>query len=132
MACYKIVGRCEMTRRNLEPLSQSLDDWIWLQFNLAREGNRAEENAGEMFGLEELQSDVRQIGQRHFQAGSSETSSTYGVYFYLATLAGMFESAVNFLYQHNYVSAIHFAIALDYYGLLRVSDWDTAGSEIRK
>ncbi|KAH7138988.1 Nup93/Nic96-domain-containing protein [Dendryphion nanum] len=130
MACYKIVGRCEMTRRNLEPLQQSLDDWIWLQFNLAREGNRAEENAGEMFGLEELQNDIHQIGQRHFQTGSSETAGTYGVFFYLATLAGMFESAVNFLYSHNYVSAIHFAIALDYYGLLRVSDWETAGNEI--
>jgi nuclear pore complex protein Nup93 len=34
------------------------------------------------------------------------------------------------LYQYNYVSAVHFAIALDYYGLLRVSDWSTAGNEI--
>jgi nuclear pore complex protein Nup93 len=37
-------------------------------------------------------------------------------------LAGMFEKAVADLYPHNYVSAVHFAIALDYYGFLRVSD----------
>ncbi|KAF9697162.1 hypothetical protein EKO04_004857 [Ascochyta lentis] len=129
-ACYKIIGRCEMSRRNLEPIKESMDDWVWLQFNLAREGNRAEENAGEIFGLEELRSTIRDIGQRHFMNEDTEAAGGYGVYFYLATLAGMFEPAINYLYQHNYVSAVHFAIALDYYGLLRVSDWSTAGNEI--
>jgi len=130
MACYKIVGRCEMSRRNLDSIKESMDDWIWLQFNLAREGNRAEENAGEIFGLAEIRQTTSEIGQRHFMNDDAEAAGGYGVYFYLATLAGMFESAVNFLYQHNYVSAVHFAIALDYYGLLRVSDWNTAGTEI--
>ncbi|KAF2000073.1 NIC-domain-containing protein [Amniculicola lignicola CBS 123094] len=130
MACYKVVGRCEMTRRSLEPLKESMDDWIWLQFNLAREGNRAEENAGELFGLEELRATISDIGQRHFMSGAADASGGYGVYFWLATLAGMFEQAINFLYQHNYVSAVHFAIALTYYGFLRVSDWSSAGMEI--
>jgi nuclear pore complex protein Nup93 len=130
MACYKIIGRCEMSRRNLDFIQQSMDEWIWLQFNLAREGNRAEENAGEVFGLEEIRQTTSEIGQRHFMNDDAEAAGGYGVYFYLATLAGMFESAVNFLYQHNYVSAVHFAIALSYYGLLRVSDWNTAGMEI--
>ncbi|KAH7380625.1 Nup93/Nic96-domain-containing protein [Pyrenochaeta sp. MPI-SDFR-AT-0127] len=129
-ACYKVVGRCEMSKRNLEPIKETMDDWIWLQFNLAREGNRAEENAGEIFGLEELRSTIRDIGQRHFMNDEAEAAGGYGVYFYLATLAGMFEPAVKYLYDHNYVSAVHFAIALDYYGLLRVSDWSTAGGEI--
>lgn len=129
-ACYKIVGRCEMSRRNLEPIKETMDDWVWLQFNLAREGNRAEENAGEIFGLEELRTTIKEIGQRHFMNDEAEAAGGYGVYFYLATLAGMFEPAINYLYQHNYVSAVHFAIALDYYGLLRVSNWTTAGSEI--
>ncbi|KAF2678381.1 NIC-domain-containing protein [Lentithecium fluviatile CBS 122367] len=130
MACYKIIGRCEMSRRNLDSIKESMDDWIWLQFNLAREGNRAEENAGEVFGLDEIRQTTTQIGQRHFMNDDAEAAGGYGVYFYLATLAGMFESAVNYLYQYNYVSAVHFAIALDYYGLLRVSDWSTAGNEI--
>ncbi|KAH7552409.1 Nup93/Nic96-domain-containing protein [Bipolaris maydis] len=130
MACYKIVGRCDMSKRNLEPIKETMDDWVWLQFNLAREGNRAEENAGEIFGLEELRTTIKDIGQRHFMNDAAESAGGYGVYFYLATLAGLFEPAVNYLYTHNYVSAVHFAIALDYYGLLRVSDWTTAGGEI--
>lgn len=128
-ACYKIIGRCEMSRRNLDPIKETMDDWVWLQFNLAREGNRAEENAGEIFGLEEIRSTVKDIGQRHFNE-DAEASGGYGVYFYLATLAGMFESALGYLYNHNYVSTVHFAIALDYYGLLRVSDWATGSSEV--
>ncbi|KAF1953639.1 NIC-domain-containing protein [Byssothecium circinans] len=130
LACYKILGRCDMSKRNLNEIKESMDDWIWLQFNLAREVNRAEENAGEMFGLDDIRATTTGIGQRHFMNDDAESAGGYGVYFYLATLAGMFEQAVNFLYQHNYVSAVHFAIALDYYGLLRVSDWHTAGSEI--
>jgi len=128
-ACYKLVGRCDLSRRSLSPVKETMDDWVWLQFNLAREGNRAEENAGELFGLEEIRSSVRDIGQRHFNE-DADASGGYGVYFYLATLAGMFESALGYLYNHNYVSTVHYAIALDYYGLLRVSDWATGGSEV--
>ncbi|RYO02514.1 Nucleoporin [Alternaria tenuissima] len=130
MACYKIVGRCDMSQRNLAPIKENMDDWVWLQFNLAREGNRAEENAGEIFGLEELRTTIKDIGQRHFMNDEAESAGGYGIYFYLATLAGLFEPAINYLYTHNYVSAVHFAVALDYYGLLRVSDWTTAGGEI--
>lgn len=129
-ACHKIVGRCDMSRRSLDNIKENMDDWVWLQFNLAREGNRAEENATEIFGLEELRTTIHDIGQRHFMNDDTEAAGGHGVYFYLATLAGMFEPAIHYLYSHNYVSAVHFAIALDYYGLLRVSDWTTTGEEI--
>ncbi|KAL5115759.1 nuclear pore complex subunit [Pleosporales sp. CAS-2024a] len=128
-ACYKIVGRCDISRRSLQPIKETMDDWIWLQFNLAREGNRAEENAGEIWGLEELRSSIRDIGQKHFSE-DADAAGGYGVYFYLTTLAGLFESGLGYLYRHNYVSTVHFSIALDYYGLLRVSDWATGGSEV--
>ncbi|KAL6705731.1 nuclear pore complex subunit [Coniothyrium glycines] len=129
-ACYKVVGRCDMSRRSLDNIKESMDDWVWLQFNLAREGNRAEENATEIFGLDELRTTIHDIGQRHFMSDDVEAAGGHGVYFYLAILAGMFEPAIHYLYTHNYISAVHFAIALDYYGLLRVSDWTTTGEEI--
>jgi hypothetical protein len=34
------------------------------------------------------------------------------------------------LHSYNTVSAVHFAIALSYYGLLRVSDYSVAGNEL--
>lgn len=130
MACYKIVGRCDLQRRNLESVGQGVEDWIWLQFSLAREFDRAEELSGEIFGLEQICDTVREIGQKHFQKGQAEASGGYGTYFFMQVLAGMFEEAVAFLHSYNNVSAVHFAIALAYYGLLRVSDYSVAGNEL--
>jgi nuclear pore complex protein Nup93 len=129
LACYKIVGRCELHRRNLDNIPPRVEDWIWLQFSMAREVNRGEEPAAEVFGLDELCESIVEIGQRHFSK-ASEGSGPFGTYFLLQVLGGMFEQAIAYLYNYSYVSAVHFAIALDYYGLLRVSDFYTAGNEL--
>ena len=129
VACYKIIGRCELTKRNLENLSQGVEDWIWLQFCLAREVNRAEEVAGDVFGLDEVRETIQEIGQRHFAKGA-EGAGGYGTFFLLQILGGMFEQAISYLYSYSYVSAVHFAIALDYYGLLRVSDFSATETEL--
>lgn len=129
VACYKIIGRCDLTKRSLDNVSHGVEDWIWLQFSLAREVNRAEENAGEVFGLEEVRETIREIGQRHF-AKEADGLGGYGTFFYLQVLGGMFEQAVSYLYSYSYVAAVHFAIALDYYGLLRVSDFAVSETEL--
>ncbi|KAL8643684.1 MAG: hypothetical protein Q9226_008189, partial [Calogaya cf. arnoldii] len=129
MACYKIIGRCELTKRTIEGINQSSNDWLWLQFCLAREVNRVEEVAGDVFGLEEIRESVSEIGQRHYQKGQ-EGLGGYGTYFHLLILAGMFEQAISFLYPYTYVAAVHFAIALNYYGLLRVSDQPGAETDL--
>ena len=131
MACYKIIGRCELSKRSIDNISQGVEDWMWLQFSLAREVNRAEEAANEVYGLEEVRGMIREIGQRHFQKGS-EGPGGYGTFFYLQILGGLFENAVMYLYSHSYVAAVHFAIALDFYGLLRVADFSISESEFRK
>ncbi|KAL4939548.1 hypothetical protein BDV06DRAFT_34535 [Aspergillus oleicola] len=129
MACYKIIGRCDLGRRRLEGINQSVEDWMWLQFSLAREDDRAEEVAGDIFGLEDIQTDITEIGQRVFGKGQ-EGPGGYGTFFLLQILGGMFEQAVSYLGTYAPVSAVHFAIALVYYGLLRVSDFYTSGEEI--
>ena len=131
MACYKIIGRCDLSRRRLEGINQSVDDWMWLQFALAREDDRVEEVAGDVFGLEDIQTDISEIGQRVFAKGQ-EGPGGYGTFFLLQILGGMFEQAVSYLGSYASVSAVHFAIALSYYGLLRVSDFYVAGEEICK
>lgn len=131
VACYKLIGRCDLSKRSLDNVSQGVEDWIWLQFSLAREVNRAEESAGEVFGLEEVRETIREIGQRHFAKGA-EGLGGYGTFFYLQVLGGMFEQAVSYLYTYSYVAAVHFAVALDYYGLLRVSDFAVSETELCK
>lgn len=132
MACYKIIGRCDLSKRNLDIIGQGVNDWIWLQFTLARETERAEEISGEIFGLEQIRETVEEIGQKHFQQGQSDAAGGYGIFFFMQILAGMFESAVAYLHAHNPISAVHYAIALSYYGLLRVSDYSVAGDELCK
>ncbi|KAK1141432.1 nuclear pore complex subunit [Aspergillus melleus] len=96
MACYKIIGRCELSRRRLEGVNQTVEDWMWLQFSLAREDDRAEEVAGDVFGLEDIQTDITEIGQRVFGKGQ-EGPGGYGTFFLLQILGGMFEQAVSYL-----------------------------------
>lgn len=131
MTCYKIIGRCDLSRRSLESVSRRIEDWMWLQFTLAREDDRSEEVAGEIFGLEDIQTDITEIGQIFFAKGQDGPAG-YGSLFLLQILGGMFEQAVSHLSSYAPVSAVHFAIALAYYGLLRVSDFYTSGEEIRK
>ncbi|PSK55967.1 Meiotically up-regulated protein 87 protein [Elsinoe australis] len=123
-ACYKIIGRCGLGKRNLEGVNQSMEDWVWLQFALAREVNRVEETAPGVFTLEDVRSVIQEIGQRHFLQGQAEGGGAVGTYFFLQILAGQFESAIAWLYPHNYLTAVHFAVALNYYGLLRVNDFN--------
>lgn len=131
MACYKIIGRCDLSRRRLDGVKQTVEDWMWLQFSLAREDDRTEEVAGDVFGLEDIQTDIQEIGQRVFVKGNDGPGG-FGTYFLLQVLGGMFEQAVHYLGTFAPVTAVHFAIALSYYGLLRVSDFYTSGEEIRK
>ncbi|KAI1428515.1 Nup93/Nic96-domain-containing protein [Xylaria sp. FL1777] len=127
MACYKIIGRCDVSNRSFENLNTEIDDWVWLQFNLARENDKSTEVATESYGLQDLRASIREIGLKHFPKNPTEdTNSTFGMFFYLQILAGMFEQAISYLYTFSYVDAIHFAIGLEYYGLLRPADpWTT-------
>ncbi|KAM0815156.1 putative Nucleoporin NIC96 [Seiridium cardinale] len=128
MACYKIVGRCEVANRNLEGLNTDIYDWIWLQFNLARENDKLTEMAGESYTLANLQDTIREIVLRHFpKSPADDSNGQFGMSFFLQILAGMFEQAISYLYPFSYVDAIHFAIGLEFYGLLRPSDsWGNA------
>lgn len=131
MACYKIIGRCDLGRRRLDGVGQGVEDWMWLQFTLAREDDRAEEVAGDVFGLEDIQTDIAEIGERVFTKGADGPGG-YGTFFLLQIMGGMFEQAISFLGSYAPVSAVHFAIALDFYGLLRVSDFYVSGEELCK
>ncbi|PTB50491.1 hypothetical protein M431DRAFT_95081 [Trichoderma harzianum CBS 226.95] len=132
MACYKVIGRIELNNRNLDGLNTDINDWIWLQFNLAREGDKALEMAGESYGLADLQASIKEIGQKHFpKTPSDDNNGSCGMFFYLQILSGMFEDAVSYLYPFSYVDAVHFGLALEFYGLLRPSDPMSASNDLR-
>lgn len=125
MACYKIIGRCDLKNRQLEGIKLAgLQDFMWLQLALAREIDRVNESASEAYGLQEAQDLIREIGNRHFstKGSASDVGSSWGAFVLYQMVFGLFEEAVSYLYTYSYVDGVHLAIALDFYGLLRVSD----------
>lgn len=122
MSCYKVIGRCGLTEMTFAGLHQDLMDWAWLHFVVAREVNLAEEHAGDVFTLTNVQKSVKDLGDLLAAKGPVEQKASSGVYFYLQIICGRFEYAIQSLYEMDYAAALHFAIGLGYYGLLNVSD----------
>lgn len=114
-ALYKIIGRCELAKRSMPTVLPTAEDWMWLQLVLCREIDRATEPAHEVFTLQDLQKNITQFGAKHF-AGKG---ANVGLYFQMLLMCGLFEDAVAYLYSYDFVDAVHFAIALTYYALLR-------------
>lgn len=130
-ACYKIIGRCDLSNRSFEGFTADVYDWMWLQFNLAREGDRSVEIWGETFGLAEVQNTIKEVGLKYFPKNSvDDANGNFGMFFFMQIMSGMFEQAIAYLYSFSYVDAVHFAIALEYYGLLRASDSMTANNDL--
>ncbi|KAH7370576.1 Nup93/Nic96-domain-containing protein [Rhexocercosporidium sp. MPI-PUGE-AT-0058] len=131
MACYKLIGRCDLRSRTLDGINQDIEDFAWNQLVLARETNKVDSMASEVYDLSQAQQTIREIGNRFFSpaaAGGANIGSSFGAFVFLQIALGMFEEAVSFLYKYSYVDGVHLAIALDFYGLLRVSD-PTSGNQ---
>ncbi|KAG4416486.1 hypothetical protein IFR04_010404 [Cadophora malorum] len=131
MACYKLIGRCDLRSRTLDGINQDIEDFAWNQLVLARETNKVDSMASEVYDLSQAQQTIREIGNRFFSpaaAGGANIGSSFGAFVFLQIALGMFEEAISFLYKYSYVDGVHLAIALDFYGILRVSD-PTSGNQ---
>lgn len=134
-AVYKIIGRVEIQRKNVPVAIASTEDWIWLQLILVKESDQDHQlpNSSssisathDRYGLEEFGQVITKYGENHFDPNGNRPL----MYFRVLLMSGQFEKAILFLQQkpHYQVDAIHFAIVLAYYGLLRISD-STASTE---
>ncbi|GAA5897343.1 linker nucleoporin NIC96 [Sporobolomyces salmoneus] len=121
-ALYKLLGRVELNRRNVAGVTQTTEDWLWFQLSLIREeeseGGQGGEGGFEKYGLRELANVLKKFGESHFDPKGNRPL----LYFQVLLISGQFELAIAFLQQHPQyqADAVHFAIALEYYGLLRV------------
>ncbi|KAG9050577.1 hypothetical protein FS837_004435 [Tulasnella sp. UAMH 9824] len=135
-ALFKIIGRIEPHKKTVPLVTSTTEDWIWFQLAMVdeQEGN----------GLKELGELLESYGEKHFTGPSTEgpspsasismSPSLLGMatgsstatkklnWARLLLVCGLFEKSVAALYEHPelQVEAIHLAISLAYYGLLRV------------
>ncbi|RKP34751.1 hypothetical protein BJ085DRAFT_16606 [Dimargaris cristalligena] len=122
LAMLKLIGRCELARKSVPAVVQTTEDYIWLQLMLIRETSSSEEVPDERYTLRDLQKLLLRFGANHFNPNGNNPV----LYFQVLLLSAQFEQAVGYLLQlESYrIEAVHFAIALAYYGLIRVTPLD--------
>lgn len=121
IALYRLIGRVDANRKFPNALTRSTENWLWLQLAMTREPaigfDDRDEDDRERHTLEDLSRKLRSYGEKHFDPKGRRPLH----YFLVLLLSGEFERAIAFLYsrpQHQ-ADAVHFAISLSYYGLLR-------------
>ncbi|WVQ97122.1 hypothetical protein IAU59_004232 [Kwoniella sp. CBS 9459] len=116
-ALYKLVGRFELNRKALK-VATTTEDWMWVQLSLVRE-NKDGDAPQEQYDLVDLAKLVTKYGNDKFDANGTRPFA----WFNLLLFTAQFEKAIAYLYSKPQLKtdAVHFAVALSYYGLLRVS-----------
>lgn len=119
-ALWKIIGRVELNKKNVPGVTVHLEDWMWLQLSLVKESSAGSgvEASSEKYNLQDLGNVVLKYGESYFDPQGTRPL----VYLQYLLFAGQFERATEFLLSkpRYEVDGVHVAIALTYYGLLRV------------
>lgn len=141
IALYKLFGRADLAKKNVAGVTDKTEHWLWLQLALIREEPvdnipaapaAASSNAlvvggssgGDKYGLRDFAAVLRKFGEKHWDPKSNRP----GLYFQVLLLSGQFERAIAFLHARpaHRTDAIHFAVALRTYGLLKVLEQSQA------
>ncbi|CCC68554.1 hypothetical protein NCAS_0B04700 [Naumovozyma castellii] len=111
LAVYKIIGRCDLTRKNISSVTLSVEDWLWIHLMLIKDNVMGDEPAYERYRLEDFQNTIISYGPSRFG----------DYYLQVLILSGLYELAVEYAYSLNEIDAVHLAIGLANQGLLSVT-----------
>ncbi|GME68439.1 unnamed protein product [[Candida] boidinii] len=123
---YKIIGHCDLARKNLPTsITLNVEDWLWVQLSLIREdeslisaisgNNTIDEPILERYTLNDLQKSILEFGKDSFNSSNNNP-----MYLQTLLLTGLYENAVQYLFEVSEIDSVHLSITLSYYGLLRV------------
>ncbi|CEP63547.1 linker nucleoporin NIC96 LALA0_S08e05006g [Lachancea lanzarotensis] len=113
LAVYKIIGRCDLTRKNISSITLSIEDWIWIHIMLIREDSSGNGPLYEKYDLSDFQTIVTSYGASMFS----------GSYILALMLSGLYELAIQNAMSINEIDAVHLAIGLAYYKKLSISTY---------
>lgn len=113
LAVYKIIGRCDLTRKNISSITLSIEDWLWVHFMLIKDDFSSDDPVYERYSLKDFQNTIISYGSSRFN----------NYYLQVLLLGGLYELAVQYAFSINEIDAVHLAIALAHYKLLRVSSY---------
>lgn len=114
-ALYKIIGRCELSKKSFPGVIDTTEDWLWIHLSLVYEESTDLSAIYDKYTLQNLQNAVTNFGAKYF----NPDHKTPALYCQVLTMCGLFEKAIHYAYSFSQIDAVHFSIALTYYGLLR-------------
>ncbi|KAJ2742707.1 nuclear pore complex subunit, partial [Coemansia sp. BCRC 34301] len=117
-ALYKVIGRGNVPKKAAADVIQTTEDYLWSNLVQIRDADKITGKYQTRSTLEGLQQTMLKFGSAHFDPSGSSPL----LYFRVLLLCGLFESAIDYLLRVEkfQVEAVHMAIALVYYGLLRL------------
>ncbi|KAJ1901001.1 nuclear pore complex subunit [Kickxella alabastrina] len=126
-ALYKVLGRGNVPRKASSEVVQTTEDYLWSSLVQIREADAiaaATSSVHPRSTLEDLQKLMLKFGPVYFDPHGNNPL----LYLRVLLLCGLFEHAVDYLLQVDrfQIEAVHMAIALVFYRLLRVPSVDSA------
>lgn len=117
---YKIIGKCDLSNKSLpQSINLSIEEWVWFHLSIINANQPGSESnlVFENYSLLDFQSKIVQLGPKNFLVSPNNP-----LYLKTLVLAGLYEMAVQYAYEFvNEADAVHLAIGLAYYGLLKCS-----------
>jgi nuclear pore complex protein Nup93 len=86
-ALYKLIGRADISKRNVPGVTDTTEDWLWFQLSLIREVDAAGEAPHERYSLRDLAKLLEKFGEAHFDQKGTRPLD----YFRVLLLCGQFE-----------------------------------------
>ncbi|KAJ2860363.1 nuclear pore complex subunit [Coemansia aciculifera] len=128
-ALYRAIGRGNVPKNADAGAILTTEDYMWINLAQIRDADKIGSRAGSQQNrdmLETLQASMLKHGPAHFDPSGNSPL----LYFRVLLLCGLFENAIDYLLQSErfQIEAVHMAIALVYYKLLRLPT-PLAGSE---
>ncbi|QLQ79258.1 hypothetical protein HG537_0B06050 [Torulaspora globosa] len=111
LAVYKIIGRCDLTRKNIPSVTLSVEDWLWMHFSLIKDQVSDNDPVYEQYTLEDFQNIILSYGPGKFS----------NHYLQILIMSGLYENAVQHAYSISEIDAVHIAIGLADLNLLSIS-----------
>lgn len=117
-ALFKAIGRGNVPKKATAEVTQTTEDYLWAQLTLVRDSEGIVAAGHQRHTLEALQDLMLKFGPGHFDPNGTNSL----LYFRVLLLCGLFENAVDYLLQVDryQIEAVHMAIILASYGLLRI------------
>ena len=109
LAVYKIIGRCDLTRKNISSVTLNVEDWLWVHFMLMKDDISEDDPIYERYTFNDFQNIVTSYGPARFT----------NHYLQVLVLSGLYELAIAYVYSINEMDAVHLAIVMANLNLLK-------------